>query len=69
MPDDFEIVGVANTTQESAQRAATALDIPKAFDSAAALARGPEVDIIAVAVKVTHHLELVKAAIAAEKHV
>ena len=43
--------------------------MPRAFADVAELIAAPEVDIVTVAVKVPHHLEIVKAAIGAGKHV
>ncbi len=69
LSDTFEIVGVANTSRASAEEAAAATGLPRAFADVAELIAAPEVDIVTVAVKVPHHLEIVKAAIAAGKHV
>ena len=69
LSDDYEIAGVANTSLESAQKAAAALEIPRAFNDVAELVSSPDVDIVAVTVRVSYHLEMVKAAIAARKHV
>jgi hypothetical protein len=69
LSDSYEIVGVANTSLASAQRAAAALGLPRAFNDVAGLVSAPEVDIVTVTVKVPHHLEVVKAAIEAGKHV
>ena len=69
LSDSYEIVGVANTSLASAQRAATALGLPRAFNDVAELVSAPEVDIVTVTVKVPHHLEVVKAAIETGKHV
>ena len=69
LPDDFEVVGVANTSRASAQAAAAACGIPRAFTDVAELVASPEVDIVTVTVKVPHHLEIVTAAIEAGKHV
>ena len=66
---DFDIVGVANTSRESAEKAAAAMDIERAFAGVGELVGAPEVDIVAVTVKVPHHREIVKAAIGAGKHV
>lgn len=66
---DFEIVGVANTHLASAQAAAAACDLPRAFAGVVELVSCPDVDIVAVTVKVPHHFEIVKAAIEAGKHV
>ncbi|MFI0848534.1 Gfo/Idh/MocA family protein [Mesorhizobium sp. IMUNJ 23232] len=69
LADDFEIAGVANTSQASAEAAASAAGIPRAFADVAELVASPDVDIVAVTVKVPHHFELVKAAVGAGKHV
>lgn len=69
LPDDFEVVGVANSSPESAKAAAGALNLPHAFENAQALVQSPEVDLAVVTVKVPHHFELVKAALEAGKHV
>lgn len=66
---DFRIVGVANTNIVSAQKAAAAMGIPKAFAGVRELVAAPEVDIVAVTVRVPHHLEIARAAIEAGKHV
>ncbi len=65
----FEIVGVANTSKASADRAAAAIGLPRAFANVDELITAPEVDIVTVAVKVPHHLEVVRAAIGAGRHV
>ncbi len=69
LSDSFEIAGVANTSRASSESAASAHGLPRAFHSVADLVGSPDVDIVTVAVKVTHHLELVKAALEAGKHV
>lgn len=69
LSDVFEIVGVANTSRASAEAAAATCGLPKAFDGVSDLVASPEVDIVTVTVKVPHHLEIVKAAISAGKHV
>ena len=69
LPDDFEIVGVANTSLASAEKAAAATGLPRAFANVAELVAAPEVDIVAVTVKVPAHRPVVEAAIAAGKHV
>jgi predicted dehydrogenase len=43
--------------------------LPRAFADVAELVAAPEIDIVTVTVKVPHHLEIVKAAIEAGKHV
>lgn len=69
LPGTFEIVGVANTNRASAEEAAAAAGLPKAFADIAELVAVPEVDIVAITVKVPHHLTIAKAAIDAGKHV
>jgi predicted dehydrogenase len=69
LSETFEIVGVANTSRASAEAAAAATGVPRAFANIAELIAAPEVDIVTVAVKVPPHFEIVKAAIGAGKHV
>jgi predicted dehydrogenase len=69
LPETFEIVGVANTSKASAEAAAADTGLKRAFADVAELIATPEIDIVTVAVKVPHHLEIVKAAIEAGKHV
>ena len=69
LPGHFEIAGVANSSRASAEAAAAACGIRRAFGSVAELVESPDVDIVAVTVKVPHHLALVRAAIDAGKHV
>jgi len=69
LSESFEIVGVANSSLASAEKAAAATGLPRAFANVAELVATPEIDIVTVAVKVPHHLEIVKAAIGAGKHV
>lgn len=69
LSDDFEIAGVANTSYASAADAAKAFDIPLAFADIESMAQSPDVDLIAVTVRVPFHLELVRAAVDAGKHV
>lgn len=66
---DYEVRALSTTRRESADAAAAALGVPLAFDNHLDLVNAPGVDLVAVTVKVPHHLELVKAAIAAGKHV
>ncbi|HEV2507417.1 MAG TPA: Gfo/Idh/MocA family oxidoreductase [Mesorhizobium sp.] len=70
LPDTFEIAGVANSSLASAQSAVTEMGLSsRAFASVAELVAAPEIDIVTVTVKVPPHFEIVKAAIAAGKHV
>jgi predicted dehydrogenase len=69
LSEQFTIVGVANSTPESARRTAEALELPYAFDNVDHLVHSPEVELVVVTVKVPHHLELVTAALEAGKPV
>lgn len=69
LSDTFEIVGVANTSKASGEKAAAAIGLPKAFANVAELVAAPDVDIVTVTVRVPYHSEIVKAAIDAGKHV
>ena len=68
-PDDFRIEGIANSSLASSRRAAETSGIRRAFASVEELIAAPEVDIVAVTVKVPHHRAIVSAALAADKHV
>lgn len=69
LADEFEIVGVANTSLRSAEAAARECGLARAFASVADLVASPEVDVVTVTVKVPHHREIVNAALDAGKHV
>lgn len=69
LEDRFEIAGVANSNRASSEAAAAASGIARAFSNVAALVSSPDVDVVAVTVRVPHHLEIVKAAIDAGKQV
>ena len=69
LSDDFEVVGVANSSPESAKTTAETLNLPHAFENVQALVQSSEIDLVVVTVKVPHHFELVKAALEAGKHV
>ncbi|MFM0336963.1 Gfo/Idh/MocA family protein [Paraburkholderia fungorum] len=69
LPDEFEIAGVANTSKASAMVAAAAFELPRAFANASELINSPDVDVVAVTVKVPHHRELVLEALHAGKSV
>ena len=68
---EYRVAAVATTRVESAQVAASDIGLPleRAFSSAADLAACEDVDVVAVTVKVPHHFELVRTAIAAGKHI
>lgn len=66
---EFEVVGLANTSAESARAAARALGIQHAFASPRELIEHSDVDLVAVTVKVPYHRELVAQALVARKAV
>jgi predicted dehydrogenase len=68
MPD-MEVVAVATTRPESAREAARLTGAKHAFTDGRALAQHPDVEVVAVVVRVPAHHELVAAAIEAGKHV
>src|SRR5438067_5996272 len=67
--DDFEITALSTTRRESADAAGKLFGVPAAFDNHQALVMSPTVDVVAVTVKVPHHLELATAALGAGKAV
>jgi len=67
--DDFEITALSTTRRESADAAGKLFGVPAAFDNHQALVMSPTVDVVAVTVKVPHHLELATAALEAGKAV
>src|SRR5205814_6973458 len=69
LPDDFEITALSTTRRESADAAGKLFGIPAAFDNHQELVNSPTVDVVAVTVKVPHHLELASAALVAGKAV
>ena len=60
---------VSARTQEIADAAAAAFGAAKAFGDSLAMARDPDIDIVAVTVKVPEHRQIVLAALEAGKHV
>ena len=65
----YRMVAVSTTKQASADATARAFGVPHAFDSAAALVAHPGVELIVVSVRAPEHGPLVRAALAAGKHV
>jgi len=63
------IYAVSARTMDIAEEARNFYLAQKAYDDSLALARDPEVDIVAVTVKVPEHRAIVMAAIAAGKHI
>jgi predicted dehydrogenase len=69
LSDDFEITALSTSRRESADAAATLFGVPLAFDNHQELVTSADVDVVAVTVKVPHHLELATAALDAGKAV
>jgi len=67
--DQYEITAEATTREGSAGKAAAAFGAPLAFTNAAELAAHPEVDLVVASVKTAGHAGVVRAALAAGKHV
>ncbi len=63
------IHAVSARTQAIADEAAAAFGAQRGYDDSLALARDPQVDVVAVTVKVPEHRAIVLAALAAGKHV
>ena len=66
---EFDLVGVASSSAESAASAAQSLGIPRAYASVQDLVQDPAVDLVIVTVKVPHHREIVDAALDARRMV
>jgi predicted dehydrogenase len=69
LPNDFEITALSTTRRETADAAAQRFGVPLAFDNHDDLVSNPGVDVVAITVKVPHHLELATAALEAGKAV
>src|SRR4051812_22664319 len=70
LSESYEIAGVANTSLASAERAIAETGLSsQAFANVTEMLASPDIDIVAITVKVPHHLELTKAALQAGKHV
>jgi predicted dehydrogenase len=65
----YRLVAVGTSRRESAEKAAREFGAKHAFTEAGELSRHPDVGLVVVTVKVPAHLELVRAAIDAGKHV
>src|SRR5215204_826846 len=63
------LVGIAASSPESARAAADELGADRAFDSAEALVRDPDVDVVHICTPNHLHVPLAEAALAAGKHV
>ncbi|MET8158570.1 Gfo/Idh/MocA family oxidoreductase [Sphaerisporangium sp. NPDC005289] len=69
LSDYYDLRAISTTRQESAELAAKEFDVPAAYDDHRDLIADPGVDLVVVAVKVTHHHALVSAALEAGKMV
>nr|WSY56812.1 Gfo/Idh/MocA family oxidoreductase [Streptomyces sp. NBC_00886] len=69
LSDDFEITALSTSRRESARAAGKLFGVPLAFDNHQDLVNSESVDVVAVTVKVPHHLELASAALGAGKAV
>jgi len=69
LADDFEITALSTSRRESADAARVRFGVPAAFDNHVDLVNSTAVDVVAVTVKVPHHLELATAALNAGKAV
>ncbi|RMD40744.1 hypothetical protein DV735_g4390, partial [Chaetothyriales sp. CBS 134920] len=69
--DQYKIVALQNSSQESAQKAAAKYSLSDAatYGDIDSLVKDANVDLVAVSVKVPHHYELVKPALEAQKDV
>jgi predicted dehydrogenase len=67
--DEFTVTAVATTRQATADAAAAAAGARHAFADARELASHPDVDLVVVSVKPAGHAEVIRAALAAGKHV
>lgn len=72
LPAEYEIVAVANSTVESAQRSIEHHGLPastKAYGNAEDIAQDPNVDLVVVSVRVGKHFQLTKPALQNKKDV
>src|SRR5256885_11543151 len=69
LSDDFEITALSTSRSVSAAAAGKLFGVPLAFDNHHDLVNSASVDVVAVTVKVPHHLELAMAALDAGKAV
>lgn len=65
----YELVAVATTRQETAQRAAEEFGIPRAYDNAQQLIERSDIDLVIVNNRAPEHFLVAQKAIAAQKHV
>jgi predicted dehydrogenase len=65
----FTLEGVSARTLANAEAAAAAYGAARAYGDSLELARSPDIDVVAVSVKVPEHFAVVTAALEANKHV
>jgi predicted dehydrogenase len=65
----FRLAAVATTRAHSARQARELFGADHAFTDAASIAQDPDVDVVVATVKVPAHVELVRTALEAGKHV
>jgi predicted dehydrogenase len=66
---ELSLAAVSARTDEAAAQAAAAFGAPRAFGDSLALVHDPDIDVVAVTVKVAEHRAIVLAALQAGKHV
>lgn len=64
-----EVAGVANSSRESAVRAAAACGLPRAFESVEDLIGSDDIDVVTVTVRVPRHKDIVASALEAGKSI
>src|SRR5207237_5094177 len=69
LSDEFEITALSTSRRVSADAASKRFGVPLAFDNHHDLVSNEAVDVVAITVKVPHHLELATAALRARKAV
>jgi predicted dehydrogenase len=67
--DEYEITAVATTRPDTARATAETFGVPLAFSDAEDLVAHPDVDVVAITVKVPEHDALIRAALDQHKHV
>ncbi|MFC3980537.1 Gfo/Idh/MocA family protein [Streptosporangium jomthongense] len=67
--EEFDVTAVATTDQAGADRAAAAHGVRHAFADVGELVAHPDVDLVVVSVKTPGHAAVIRAALAAGKHV
>ena len=67
--DGLELAAVATNTQETADEAAQAFRVSKAYAGGDALIADPDIDVVTIATRVPDHCKLVLSAVAAGKSV